>query len=80
MLVEAEALYLGEIEIAVLRGDIVGSEANDSTVFLVVESVEDNSSLPSTHDQLSLDGLEVPIDFGVSIASEYHFEFLQVIY
>jgi hypothetical protein len=36
LLVKAEALYFGEIGVAVFRGDIIGGKANDRLVLSIV--------------------------------------------
>ena len=50
LLVEAEALYLREVDIAILWEDIIGSESYNRFFFPIVEAVEYDSSFTGIND------------------------------
>ena len=70
MLVETEALDLGEVYIGFFRGHIVGREANDRIILPVIHLVEHNRCLSCIHEHLLLHWYEVPVDVRLGLSLE----------
>lgn len=70
MLVETEALDLGEVHIGFFRGHIVGREANDRIILPVIHLVEHNRCLSCIHEHLLLYWYEVPVDVRLGLSLE----------
>lgn len=62
MLVKAETLNFREVNVGLLRGNVVSGESNNGFILFIVEPEEYDSSLRRPNDNLLFNGLEFPID------------------